>query len=823
MPGAITANGSVGKTHSSVAGTEIALDGATFTVTRPDSAAITAKVHTGGIGLKGAVEITLPESDIQFDGVTSKETIPQTLTAQVLFGTSAVRFSAPTRLAANLWTGAFELPQQSLSVQQQITSWIPTSIGFEIKAAGSIQSLASPFSAGAGVSVRIPQLVPNIGPTEVQLNDLAVSTAWDSAAGLGPVRLSSGWNVVKLPSTPTGFQFAEITSLHASTRGRALQAPSFTVPQIDIPAVPQQLRFQFNGTPQDISLDFDDGQHLALRSIQTSNLAVAMPDLRLASLDADTSLQVVRANASFPVAAHAHVTDAGMQTTLTAPLGATVSYGSGALDFALTQPLDSGKILSETGFSLAGIQPQATLSSLRAKVGFTTAALASFDVAGSLAAGPLATVNNLSISQTAPSTFQVSAPQLPQVAVSAHAPGVEIALNGGELQASAAADVAMKITLASAPESPLLARMSDAGAGLFRHAQKGVQAFGDENAAAFPLSWDLDLEGGSPAISLTPAALAVNTRTVVRRIDAAQYAFDGTADLHLNARLAEDHLLIDVDAPADIGAFGSRWKLNTPVSIALRQQLLPGTGGQLFDGAFYDGLGGSRAVHAAIGYGDALQFHTAYQTPFTSGSIGGLAQASITWPQSAPLPAASIDSFATFRFRGLEAGAITLAQPYLEDRLDGDIQFGAKGFLADRLLLPQLLSDASRVSQLDTLDISAQVRSAADGLHLPGMVQASTGITIEPANRFIQLITSGLNLKFPPRAVQYKNVALDFRVQQGQVQTEPVLVTLNGVAISGVEGLNLDSKVRILWGGHGHEPAPKLRDLIYTLQRSIEP
>ena len=65
-------------------------------------------------------------------------------------------------------------------------------------------------------------------------------------------------------------------------------------------------------------------------------------------------------------------------------------------------------------------------------------------------------------------------------------------------------------------------------------------------------------------------------------------------------------------------------------------------------------------------------------------------------------------------------------------------------------------------------------------------------------------------------------MALDFRVQQGQVQTEPVLLTLSGVQVFGVAGLTLDSKVRVLWGGRGREPAPMLRDLIYTVERVME-
>ena len=292
--------------------------------------------------------------------------------------------------------------------------------------------------------------------------------------------------------------------------------------------------------------------------------------------------------------------------------------------------------------------------------------------------------------------------------------------------------------------------------------------------------------------------------------------------------LAEDHLLLDLNAPADIGALGRRWQLDTPLLLALRKNLLPGTGGELFDSAFYARIGapappapaapGADPFRLAVGYGDALQFHTAYQQPFTSGTIGGLAQAAIRWQPGA----ASVDSFGAFNFRGLEAGAIALPNPYLEDRLDGDVRFSANGFLADRLLGPQLLADASRVRQLDLIDLSVQVRSAADGAHLPGILQAATGIKLEPANRLVQLLTSRLNLTQPPRALQYQHMALDFRVQQGQVQTEPVLLTLSGVQVFGVAGFTLDSNVRILWGGRGHEPAPLLRDLIYTVQRVTE-
>jgi hypothetical protein len=818
---------------NSIQGAGGQLAGASFAFARPDSTQFSTSIHTGRLSVSGPVDAGIPESDIRIEGTTSPESIPQTLTAQASFATAATGFSAPIRFTANLWSGDWQLPQQSLTIRQQITSRIPQAIALELQASGGIASVANPLQANARAQVRIPQLVPDAGPTDIELNDLRVDGAWDAATGLAPANISSGWNILKVTEIPSGFQLNEISELHLATRGRVLEAPVFQAPQIAIPAIPQQTRFRLQGTPQSIAISIDGGEQFVLDNIETSNLKASLPDLKLASFDADTSLQVKRTHAAFPLAAHTHLTDASIDTELTAPLSAELSISPQALHFGLKRPLDTGKLLDQVGLSLDGIQPQATFTDLQANVNFAGKKLAGLDVTGTLAAGPLVTGANFAVSQQAPAIFHVAAPQLPKVTVSASVPDVAVTLDGGKLRASAAAGVALNFTLADSPPSPLFTQLGDAAAGLSDHIQKATQVFGAENFSAFPIDWDLEVTGGSPTVSLAPDRIAINARTLLHRIDIGQELIDGSVDLHAGARLAEDHLLIDWNAPADIGALGRRWQLDTPLLVALRKDLLPGTGGELFDSAFYGRIGapdrlttpapalatpGADPFRLAVGYGDALQVHTAFQQPFTSGTIGGLAQAAIHWQPGA----ANIDSFGAFTFRGLEAGAIALPNPYLEDRLDGDVRFSVKGFLADRLLAPQLLADASRVCQLDRIDLSVQVRSAADGAHLPGILQAATSIKLEPANRLVQLLTSRLNLTQPPRALQYQHMALDFRVQQGQVQTEPVLLTLSGVQVFGVPGLTLDSNVRILWGGRGREPAPLLRDLIYTVQRVTE-
>jgi len=827
--------GDLGKIRYAFGGNDVQLDSATFAFARPDSSRISATVHSGRLSVGGPVAASIPASEFRFEGTTSREAIPQTLTAQASFTTAAVGLLAPIRLTANLWSGDWQLPEQSLTVMQQITSRIPPAIVLALQASGGIASVASPLAANARAQLRIPQLVPDLGPTDIELNDLRVEGAWDAATGLAPANISTGWNIVKLPAFPSGFQLNEVSALEFSTRGTMLEAPTFAVPQFQIPAIPTETRFRLRGTPQSIAVSLDGGEQITLDNIVTSNLKASLPNLTLASVDLDTSAEVKRAHAAFPFSGHTHLTDANIDTVLAQPLGAQVSMGPEAIHFALNRPLDTGKLLDEVGFSLDGIQPQATLAGLQANVSFAGKKLAGLDVAGTLAAGPLATVNNLAVAGQAPATFHVAAPELPKVAVSASAPGVAINLDGGKLRASAAANVSLKFTLADAPASPLFAALGDAATGLSAHVQKATQVFGAAGGlsagslpaggfSAFPLDWDLEVTGGSPTVSFTPGNIGIDAKTLLRRIDIGQEAIDGSVDLHAGARLAEGHLLLDVNAPADIGALGRRWQLNTPIFVALRKDLLPGTGAELFDSSFYGRIGGPAQPGAdpfrlAIGYGDALQVNSAYQQPFTSGTVGGLAQAAIRWQTSA----ASIDSFATFTFRGLEAGVLAFPNAYLEDRLDGDIRFSTRGFLADRLLVPQLLADASRVRQLDLIDLSAQVRSAADGAHLPGIFQTASGISLRPADPLVQLLTNGLNLRLTLPALQYQTMALDFRVQQGRVQTEPVLLSLTGVQAFSFAGSTLDSNVRILWGRHGQEPAPLFRDLIYTFQRAIEP
>jgi hypothetical protein len=451
---------------------------------------------------------------------------------------------------------------------------------------------------------------------------------------------------------------------------------------------------------------------------------------------------------------------------------------------------------------------------LKGRVTFAGTKLAGLDVAGEIAEGPLLRAKDFEIAQGAAAKFHVDAPSLPKGRVSLDAPSVRVDLDGGKLKTSLALTADAAILLEPAPPSPVLDRLLEAAAGLQAHIQKATALFGEEAGSNFPIAWDVEIDGDGKVLSVTPEKVSFRAKTEIRRLDVRQETFDGELDVAAGASLSGGDLLLDLGAPGRVGALGRHFDLSSPILLTLRKELATGTGGLLFDPSYHATRTDDR-LRVAVGYGDALQFATSFQTPLLLTSAKAIAQAQIKWQPAV----AAIDSYGTFSFEGLEAGRIAFPNSALEDRLDGTLEFRTSGFEADRLLLSRLLSDASRVDALDRASLSLKLTSAAGAL--PGITQSSTGFSFKPADRLLRLVTRSLNLNFPPRAMLYKSLAVDFRVKDGIVDTEPVLLRLTGVETAGVNGL-LDSEIRVHWGRRD-DPAPRLRDLIYTVQRAIEP
>ena len=290
-----------------------------------------------------------------------------------------------------------------------------------------------------------------------------------------------------------------------------------------------------------------------MAQLVTRNLRVSLPGLKLESIDLETE---------GPIRARVHVTDTTAEAVVSQPVAARVSTTSDAVRAALTAPLDTAL------FGIPG-----TVTELQAGVEFAQNRLAGFDVAGTVEAGPL----------TAPATFHAT-----HTHATFWAPSITLL---PRLWVAAAG--AIDFTLTPPPAYPVADRIAEAAAGLREHIRNAGRVFGDPAASLFPIRWDLDLDATNA--TLAPEKLSADIHSAVRTLEVAQQTIDGSLTLAAGAALSGDHLVVDLAGPADIGALGRRWRMDTPISLALRKQLRPGTNGSLYDSAWY------RPFHAGPG------------------------------------------------------------------------------------------------------------------------------------------------------------------------------------------------------------------------------
>jgi hypothetical protein len=725
---------------------DLAIESGTVEVARPDSKRIGVTGTLANLALAGRISASARKADFSVAGATSGELVPSKFDGAAMVSADRIA-TKPVRFSADLATGDFQVPRQAIEVTQDVTSRLARSLDVTVQASRS------------GAEILIPKLVPDLGPASVVLNDVRIETV--------PFRLSSGWSIASVPELPGRFSVRSVSNVRLSTAGEILSAPAALARLPELPAIPRETKFRFEGTAQSVKV-FTDGEPIIIENIETPAFALSFPELRLESLVAETRATVKRGGGQWPLAARTRLTDAAIDTALSAPIAGELRTSASAVEFALTSP-------------------QGPLSALRGKASFAGDRLGAFDVEGSLGAGRVAAGSNFEISQNAPSSFHISAASPQGATAVIRAPSVNVSVNGGQQRARVSAEGTVDIAFAPAPPSAVFGRLGDAAAGLRKHVENAVRVFGDSSASNYPVRWDLDLSGGAVLKADKPA---LDAKAVIRSLDIGRNTIDGTLDLKTDAALADDFLWLNVRGPVDIGALGRRWKLNTPVQLALRKELV----GQAFS-----------LPTIAIGYGDVLQARTALSGQVFHANAGAALQAAIRW-----LPtAASIDSLLDLNFRGLEAGAIQLPRALLEDRLDGTLRLATKGFLLE----PNLLASVTR--SLDSVDLSLNIHGAKDRAPLRGIFQAATSLDLKPADELIRLLTGKLRLTFPPRALSYRDLTLDFQVRQGRILTDQPLLTLQGAQMLGVTGLTVDSNLRVMWGS---PPAPMLRDLVYSVQ-----
>ena len=393
------------------------------------------------------------------------------------------------------------------------------------------------------------------------------------------------------------------------------------------------------------------------------------------------------------------------------------------------------------------------------------------------------------------------------------------------------------------------------------------QPAGAPPGADAELVFDLDVQGDAqPALRLSDQRIDAALRSEIRHLEwrpggAGSWAAKGALGVKAAAGVHEDHLVIDAVAPLDLaitrdGSTVWREKLQLPLLLAARSSLRPDgdpESGNLWDTGYYDRFWQDHPpVHAApsgplferstlslgplsargisipgdplriaLGYGPQLEVDLPFAARVAYGEAGGRLQGRLQWADSG----AVLDGTARVSIEHWQAGALGLAGPFghvalLEDTLSGLATARVRGFHAGRNLIAILFTDASRVIALDQVDFGLNLASVREEQGGAGILQFSTQLRLRPYNELLRKIVEGVRIDSPPQGLRYADMAFQFAVKDGLVETGVPLLALRGVQIEGMTLAHAGADINVRWG-YSQEEKVRLRNLIYMLQRSL--
>jgi hypothetical protein len=209
-------------------------------------------------------------------------------------------------------------------------------------------------------------------------------------------------------------------------------------------------------------------------------------------------------------------------------------------------------------------------------------------------------------------------------------------------------------------------------------------------------------------------------------------------------------------------------------------------------------------LRIVIGYADALQFGLPFSGRVLFGGVTGNLETSITTSKDA----ATVDARLNLDLKNLQAGAIgsTISggrSSFVEDELDGKVAFRTDAFTIDPTTLPALRAGHVSPSELEKLGISVRLSRSQEGANLPGVLQASSEVQINVVNELLNQIIKDLRLPAPPRALTYKDLALNFDVDRGQVRNDTEVFKLGGVQLFSSTAVDATAEVRAHLGRKG--------------------
>jgi hypothetical protein len=206
-------------------------------------------------------------------------------------------------------------------------------------------------------------------------------------------------------------------------------------------------------------------------------------------------------------------------------------------------------------------------------------------------------------------------------------------------------------------------------------------------------------------------------------------------------------------------------------------------------------------VQVAVGYGDALGLHAPLDGTLLHGTATGLLQARVAWDAGG----AEVSSYGAVALRNIQAGDLGTDGgsghvSWVEDTLDGDIQFSTRGMRIDAVSAGRWFENIGEATELDTVDLRAVVRTARTDPPLPGWLQLRTGLALRPADESLQRVVHQLRLLLPPQGLTYQGLTLDLHVREGRLQADRPWLDLERVVVPGEWPLRTEGRIRVFWG-----------------------
>jgi len=413
------------------------------------------------------------------------------------------------------------------------------------------------------------------------------------------------------------------------------------------------------------------------------------------------------------------------------------------------------------------------------------------------------------------------------------------------------------------PSSPVLDRVFQVGSGLGRQASQlaslldaELDAELDADATASPiqnLQWKVRLLQNSPQaplLQLAPDSLQIRVATAA--VDAAwdsaisqdRSRISLSTALDSDIRLDREDVLLDVLTPlaatfALDGQPETRIDSNIPIQAVFSERLSPASAnaGSLWNPEYYaqfwrahpSRLSGAafatpidfnelvlgpvslrevrfplEPLRIAVGYADALQVGLPLSGRVLYGEVLGNLETSMT----ASSGVATIETRLNLDLNNFQAGAIGSTSggghsSFVEDELNGKISFRTDGLTIDPATLSALRAGHVRQSELEKLGVSVHLSRSRESENPPGVFQASSEVQINLVNELLNQIVSKLRLPAPPRALTYKELALNFDVDRGQVRTDSEVFKLGGVELFSSTVVDATAEVRAHLGRPG--------------------